>query len=74
MSYSEWKFKKVNKEYQKISDKFILVDDFISLYAIALKEYLVRRTLNDGHIEDLAIENASFAEAFLITVSVLDND
>lgn len=73
MSYNEWKFEKVSEEYKKVSDKFISVDDFISRYVIGLQAYLARRTLNEGHIEDLAVENAAFAEAFLITVGVLND-
>ena len=73
MSYNEWKFEKVSEEYKKVSDKFISVDDFITAYTIGLQEYLARRTLDVGHVEDLATENAAFAEAFLITVSVLND-
>ena len=75
MSYNEWKYEKVtSKEYKSIANKFISVDDFIVTYTLALQDYLLRRTLQDGHIEDLATENAAFAEAFLITVGVLNND
>lgn len=73
MSYNEWKYKKVSEEYKKVSDKFISVDDFITAYTLGLQAYLARRTLHEGHIEDLAVENASFAEAFLITVGVLND-
>jgi hypothetical protein len=72
MSYNEWKFEKVSKGSKKESNKFISVDDFITAYTFGLQEYLARRTLDVGHIEDLAVENAAFAEAFLITVSVLN--
>ena len=72
MSYNEYKYEKTKSEYQKMASNFISVDDFISIYAIGLKEYLVRRTLNDGHIEDLAVENAAFAESFLITIGVIN--
>ena len=73
MSYSEYKYEKVNSEYKKIASKFISVEDFIIAYSLGLQEYLARRTLHEGHIEDLAVENAAFAEAFLITVSVLND-
>jgi len=73
MSYNEWKFEKMTNEYQKTDKKFISVDDFITAYTFGLQEYLARRTLNVGHVEDLATENAAFAEAFLITVSVLND-
>ena len=73
MSYNEYKYEKVNKEYKKISTKFISVDDFITTYTLGLQAYLAGRTLQQGHIEDLATENAAFAESFLITVSVLND-
>jgi len=73
MSYNEWKFEKMINEYQKTDKKFMSVDDFITAYTFGLQEYLARRTLNVGHVEDLATENAAFAEAFLITVSVLND-
>lgn len=73
MSYNEYKYEKTKTEYQKIASKFISVEDFIIAYTLGLQEYLARRTLHEGHIEDLATENAAFAEAFLITVSVLND-
>ena len=74
MSYNEYKYEQVSAGYKGIANKFMSVDDFIATYTLGLKDYLVRRTLQDGHIEDLATENAAFAESFLITIGVLNSD
>jgi len=74
MSYNEYKYEQVSAGYKSIANKFMSVDDFIVTYTLGLKDYLVRRTLQYGHIEDLATENAAFAESFLITIGVLNSD
>jgi hypothetical protein len=47
------------------------VDEFVNKYSHALASYLFARQLGDrskkSHIVDLAVENASFAEALYIS-------
>jgi hypothetical protein len=47
------------------------VDDFVKKYSYALAAYMLANQIKDGHIVDLAINNASFAEAFYQTVEAL---
>jgi hypothetical protein len=50
--------------------KMYTVDEFVSKYSHALASYLLTRQVGDkskkSHIVDLAVENASFAEALYI--------
>lgn len=65
-----------NKEEVKDERKIIYennlytVDEFVNKYSHALASYLLTRQLGDrskkSHIVDLAVENASFAEALYI--------
>lgn len=45
--------------------------EFVSAYSKALEQYLSAQVKGKSHIEDIAVSNAMFAEAFYITVSVL---
>ena len=50
--------------------KMYTVDEFVSKYSHALASYLLTRQVGEknkkSHIVDLAVENASFAEALYI--------
>lgn len=52
--------------------KLYTVDEFVSKYSHALASYLLSRQLGDrskkSHIVDLAVENASFAEALYVGI------
>lgn len=58
---------------QMETNKRITVDEFVELYANSVKEYLKTQFKNDKeiHIEDLAVNAASFSEAFYITIGNL---
>ena len=47
------------------------VDDFIEKYSYALSAYMLANQTKEGHVVDLAVINASFAEAFYQTVEAL---
>lgn len=55
------------------SDKYKTVDEFVTIYTMALTEYLMNRSISGkkSHIEDLAVETAGFSEAFYSTISAL---
>lgn len=61
------------KDNRKIiyENNLYTVDEFVNKYSNALKSYLLSRQLGDknkkSHIVDLAVENASFAEALYIS-------
>jgi len=79
MSYNEWKYSKTypstttNSEVSaKVLAKHKTVEEFAEVYKVALTSYLKGRYEgNSAHIEDLAICNADFAEAFYVTLGAL---
>ena len=79
MSYNGWKYDKTylstttNSEVSaKVLAKYKAVEEFAEVYKVALVAYLAGRYEGESaHIEDLAICNIDFAEAFYITLGVL---
>lgn len=51
--------------------KLMTASEFVSAYSKALEQYLSAQVKGKSHIEDIAVSNAMFAEAFYVTVSVL---
>lgn len=79
MSYNEWKYEKeylsttTNSEvHAKELTKHKTIEEFAELYKVALIAYLAGRYEGETvHIEDIAICNIDFAEAFYITLGVI---
>ena len=51
--------------------KLMTASEFVNAYSKALEQYLSSQDKGKRHIEDIAVANAMFAEAFYITVGVL---
>jgi len=78
MSYNEYMYDKIttgknvkvtlNKDFKHVS-----VEDFAELYKKAFVEYITNRQSKNVvmHVEDIAIENASFAEAFYVVAGAV---
>jgi len=78
MSYNEWKYEKIQtsdntKVTVKKDFKHISLEDFAELYKKAFIEYITNRQSKNVvmHVEDIAIENSSFAEAFYVIAGTI---
>jgi len=84
MSYNEYMYDKaINKtttstnseEYRKIARKYLTPEDFIKVYSNAFLDFIdgTLNRKNESHIEDIVIQNTTFAEAFFHIIVALDS-
>lgn len=78
MSYNEYKWNKVitdkkTKVTLKKDIKHLTAEEFAELYRKAFLEYITNRQSKNVvmHVEDIAIENAAFAEAFYVIAGAI---
>jgi hypothetical protein len=82
MSYNEWKYSKThpstttNSEvYKNLARKYLTPEDFIKVYSNAFLDFIdgTLNRKNESHIEDIVIQNTTFAEAFFHIIVALDS-
>jgi len=64
-----------SEEYRKIARKYLTPEDFIKVYSNAFLDFIdgTLNRKNESHIEDIVIQNTTFAEAFFHIIVALDS-
>ena len=84
MSYNEYMYNKAtnktttstnSEEYKKIARKYLTPEEFIKVYSKAFLDFIdgTLNRNNESHIEDIVVQNTTFAEAFFHIVVALDS-
>jgi hypothetical protein len=64
-----------SEEYKKIARKYLTPEEFIKVYSKAFLDFIdgTLNRNNESHIEDIVVQNTTFAEAFFHIVVALDS-